>query len=88
MIEKENIFFRKMILVTEYAALINISLVHVSCLRGIGKQCSPRSDYRMWGLMKVSTIRMSTSLDPDLARHFVWPDLGSTMFAKIISRKH
>ena len=39
---------------------------------------APDQKYTMWGLMKVSTIRMLTGLDPDLARHFAWPDLGST----------
>ena len=44
---------------------------------------APDQKYTMWGLMKVSTIRMLTGLDPDLARHFAWPDLGSTFLQRL-----
>ena len=32
--------------------------------------------------------RVSSSLDPDHARHFVGPDLGPNLIAKVISRRH
>ena len=35
-----------------------------------------------------NTIRVSDSLDPDLAQHFVWPDLESKLIAKDVSRRH
>ena len=35
-----------------------------------------------------NTIRVSDSLDPDLARHFVGPDLGPKLFAMNIRRWH
>ena len=44
---------------------------------------APDQKYTMWGLMKVSTIRMLTGLDQDLARHFAWPDLGSTFLQRL-----
>ena len=33
------------------------------------------------------TIRVSNSLDPDQAGHYVEPDLGPKCFAKVISRR-
>ena len=33
-------------------------------------------------------IRVSYSLNPDQARHFVRPDLGPNCFAKVLSRRH
>ena len=34
-----------------------------------------------------NTIRVSNCLDPDQDRHFVGPDLGLKLFAKVISNK-
>ena len=31
-------------------------------------------------------MRLSNSLDPDQTRHFVGPDLGQILFAKLISK--
>ena len=33
------------------------------------------------------TNRVSDRLDQDQARRFVWPDMGSNLFAKVISRR-
>ena len=35
-----------------------------------------------------NTTRGSNSLDPDQVRHFVGPDLGSRLFAKVKSSRH
>ena len=35
----------------------------------------------------MNSFSMSYSLDPDQARHFVGPDLGPKLLAKIISRR-
>ena len=35
----------------------------------------------------MNSFRVSNSLDPDQARHFVGPDLDPKLFAKIISRQ-
>ena len=32
----------------------------------------------------MNTISMSNSLDPDQAQHFVGPDLGPKLFAKVL----
>ena len=35
-----------------------------------------------------NTIKVSNSVDPDQARHYVGPDQVNTLFVKIISRQH
>ena len=32
-----------------------------------------------------NTIRVSNSLDPDQARHFVWPDLGPNCLLRLLT---
>ena len=36
----------------------------------------------------MESIKESNNLDADLARYFVWPDLGTYFFAMFISRLH
>ena len=42
---------------------------YLSSANFFSKSASLKNSFR-------NTIRMSNSLDPDQARHFVWPDLG------------
>ena len=43
--------------------------------------------YTLWMLDFFNTFRVSNSLDPDLARHFVGPDLGPNCLQRLSADK-
>ena len=63
-----------------------MDVLYVFCFKSVGsyKHKLSRIESLMilsWGINCI--IRVSNNLDPDQARHIVWPDLGSNCLQKL-----